>query len=185
MARGFVALVAAIALVAASPGARAARPPGVVAVAGGGARSSHTLRADQAVAAPAPSPGWAWPAWASALWSWAPRPRIAEDEGDDPLTCELPSTPRVRSCALPTPPRPARSVLTRCMAVHRLRAPPPPATGLAPAHVPLLPRPSLPAAAGECESGDIRRYGLKLLREIPVAGLFEDMRDVTKVRGPT
>jgi len=45
-----------------------------------------------------------------------------------------------------------------------------------------LPIPTTPTTASDCESGDIRRYGLKLLKEMPFIGLFEDLKDVTKVR---
>lgn len=54
-----------------------------------------------------------------------------------------------------------------------------------PPHLPHPPprrRPPAPRpAAGECESGDLRRYMLKPIREMPFIGLMEDLRDNAKV----
>ncbi|KIZ05261.1 hypothetical protein MNEG_2696 [Monoraphidium neglectum] len=36
------------------------------------------------------------------------------------------------------------------------------------------------SARDPCENGDVRRYGLKPIREMPFIGLFEDLRDVKK-----
>ena len=61
----------------------------------------------------------------------------------------------------------------------------PPST---PRHRSAAPRPHAPPpytnahpAAGDCESGDLRRYMLKPIREMPFIGLLEHLRNISKV----
>ncbi|GBF92520.1 hypothetical protein Rsub_04624 [Raphidocelis subcapitata] len=86
MARIGALVLLAVALAAAGPAARAARPPS-----GSGADTGpHTLRAAAAAPPRAPSAGWMWPSsWASALWPWAPRAGVAEAEEDECETGDI------------------------------------------------------------------------------------------------